>query len=46
MLDQVLGKYYPQVLLDEFKAERFDSMLENNARWGEILTEAAGKPHL
>ncbi len=45
-LDQTLGKYYPQVQLDEFKRERFESMLENNARWGKILAEAAENPHL
>ena len=45
-LDQILGKYYPQVQLDEFKRERFESMLENNARWGKILAEAAENPHL
>ena len=45
-LDQTLGKYYSQVQLDEFKRERFESMLENNARWGKILAEAAENPHL
>ena len=45
-LDGTLGRYYPQIQLDEFKCERFDSMLENNDRWGRILTEAASRPHL
>lgn len=45
-LDQTLGQYYPQVQLGEFKRQRFESMLENNARWGKILAEAAQNPHL
>ena len=45
-LDRILGKYYPQIQLDEFKQERFESMLETNARWGRILAEAAGRKHL
>ena len=45
-LDRILGNYYPQVQLDEFKRERFESMLETNARWGRILAEAAARPHL
>ncbi len=45
-LDRILGKYYPQIQLDEFKRERFESMLETNARWGRILEEAAGREHL
>ena len=45
-LDRILGKYYPQIQLDEFKQERFESMLETNARWGGILEEAAGREHL
>lgn len=45
-LDRILGKYYPQIQLDEFKRERFESMLETNARWGGILEEAAGREHL
>ena len=45
-LDRTLGKYFPQVQLDEFKRERFESMLENNSRWGKILADAAAKKHL
>ena len=45
-LEKTLGKYYPQVQLAEFCGERFDSMLENNDRWGRILAEAASRPHL
>ena len=45
-LDRILGKYFPQIQLDEFKRERFESMLETNARWGRILEEAAGREHL
>ena len=44
-LDEVLGKYFPQDQLDEFKTERFESMLETNAQWGEFLAETARKPH-
>ena len=45
-LDRMLGKYFPQIQLDEFKSQRFDSMLETNERWGKILAEAARREHL
>ena len=45
-LDEALGKYFPLDQLDEFKTERFESMLEINQRWGEFLAETARKPHL
>ena len=44
-LDETLGRYFPADQLEEFKQERFESMLETNARWGEFLAETARKPH-
>ena len=44
-LDTVLGKYFPQDQLDEFKCERFESLLETNEQWGRFLQETARKPH-
>jgi len=38
-LDKALAKYFPQIQLDEFKRERFESMLETNARWEMVLAE-------
>ena len=45
-LDRVLEKYFPRIQLDEFKSQRFDSMLEINERWGRILEESARGEHL
>ena len=39
------GENIPADQLEEFKQERFESMLETNARWGEFLAETARKPH-
>ena len=44
-IDDVLGKYFPQSLLDEFKQERFDALLELNEKLGEELVSAARKYH-
>ncbi len=39
-MDEVLPAYFPQIMLDEFKAQRFMAMLEQNARWGEEIAAA------
>ena len=38
-IDEVLGQYFPEVQLAEYKDERFTSMLEQNRRWGKLLAE-------
>ena len=35
----MLGQYFPEVQLAEYKDERFTSMLEQNRRWGKLLAE-------
>ena len=34
-------KYYVKGLIEEYLASRFDAILENNDRWGDVLAAAA-----
>ena len=40
-LRALFAKYYAKGQIAEYLASRFDDILETNARWGEVLTQAA-----
>lgn len=40
-LRDLFARYYMPGQIEEYLASRFDSVLETNARWGEVLTAAA-----